>query len=144
VSASSSPDQRLLHHLTHTANAAGHRVHDVEREVRNFVDHEAEVRPSITDNSQASFTRAVELRGALSTIDMKPIASFGPTASMILSPIIISIMPDCTMYMQLPGSPLLNTTVPAANVRFGPAPRERAHIDVRALGLWAHGRSTTP
>jgi hypothetical protein len=103
VSASSSPDQRLLHHLTHAANAAGHRAHDVEREVRNFVDHEAEVRPSITDNSQASFTRAVELRGALSTIDMNQ-------------------SPRSTSDSAL----------------------QRAHIDVRALGLWAHGRSTTP
>src|SRR4051812_36530247 len=91
------------------------------------------VRPSITDNSQASFTRAVELRGALSTIDMKPIASFGPTVSMTLSPMTISIMPDCTMYMQLPGSPLLKTTVPAANARVAPAPRANAHISMSVL-----------
>jgi hypothetical protein len=52
---------------------------------------------------------------------MKPIASFGPQTSITLSPIIISITPDCTTYMQEPASPLLNTTLPAAKVTFAPA-----------------------
>ena len=57
-------------------------------------------------------TRAVELRAAPSTIDMNPIASFGPQVSTTVSPIIISITPDCTMYMHEPGSFLLNTMLP--------------------------------
>src|SRR5262245_1642676 len=52
---------------------------------------------------------------------MNPIASFGPQISITLSPIIISITPDCTMYMQEPESPLLKTTLPAPNVTFAPA-----------------------
>ena len=44
---------------------------------------------------------------------MNPIASFGPQTSITLSPIVISITPDCTTYMQVPASPLLNTTLPA-------------------------------
>ncbi len=35
-----------------------------------------------------------------SIIDIKPSASFGPMVSITLSPIIIPITPDCTMYMQ--------------------------------------------
>src|SRR6266516_3038712 len=79
------------------------------------------LRWSIRDSSQASLTRAVELLGAPSTIDMNPIASFGPQISTTLSPITISITPDCTMYMQLPGSPLLKIKLPALNVTFAPA-----------------------
>ena len=63
-------------------------------------------------SSQASLTRAVEERGEPSTIDMKPIASLAPTVSITVSPIAISMTPDCTIYMQLPESPLLNTTEP--------------------------------
>jgi hypothetical protein len=44
---------------------------------------------------------------------MNPIASFGPQVSTTVSPIIISITPDCTMYMHEPGSFLLNTMLPA-------------------------------
>src|SRR5262245_24628832 len=73
------------------------------------------------ESSQASLTRAVELLGTPSIIDMNPIASFGPQISITLSPIIISITPDCTMYMQEPVSPLLKTTLPAVNVTFAPA-----------------------
>ncbi len=51
----------------------------------------------MTDTSQASFTRAVDERGAPSTMDMKPIASFSPQISTTLSPIIISMTPDCTI-----------------------------------------------
>jgi hypothetical protein len=58
-------------------------------------------------------TRAVELLGAPSTMDMNPIASFGPQISTTLSPITISSTPDCTMYMQEPGSPFVNTMLPA-------------------------------
>src|SRR5262249_31108800 len=75
----------------------------------------------VRESSQGSLTRAVELLGAPSTIDMNPIASFGPQTSITLSPITISITPDCTMYMQEPGSPWLKTTLPALNVTFAPA-----------------------
>ena len=52
---------------------------------------------------------------------MKPIASFGPTTSITFSPMTISMVPDCTMYMHCPGSPLLNTTLPFPKFRFAPA-----------------------
>src|SRR5436190_9766757 len=80
------------------------------------------------DSSTGSLTRAVELRAAPSTIDMKPIASFGPQTSTTLSPMTISTTPDCTTYMQVPGSPLLKTTPPAGNVTLTPAPRAKALI----------------
>jgi hypothetical protein len=67
---------------------------------------------SITDNSQASLTRAVDERGAPSIIDIKPMASFSLQTSTTVSPIIISMIPDCTMYIHDPGSPLLNTRLP--------------------------------
>src|SRR5436305_830678 len=78
------------------------------------------LRASITESSQSSLTRAVDERGDWSTIDMKPIASFGPQVSMTLSPSTISITPDCTTYMQLPASPLLNTTAPDLKARLVP------------------------
>src|ERR1043166_2148739 len=79
------------------------------------------LRWSITDSSQASFTRAVDERGAPSTIDMKPIASLGPHTSTTFSPMTISTTPDCTTYMQAPASLLLNTTFPACKVMVVPA-----------------------
>src|SRR5689334_8404312 len=78
----------------------------------------------MSDSSHASLTRAVELRAAPSIIDMNPIASLGPQVSITVSPISISITPDCTMYMQEPGSFLLNTMLPVAtpkNCSAGPA-----------------------
>jgi len=66
-------------------------------------------------------TRAVELLGALSIMDMNPIASLGPQTSITLSPMTISIRPDCTIYMHEPGSPLLKTTLPAPYDTFAPA-----------------------
>jgi hypothetical protein len=88
------------------------------------------LRWSITDSSQSSLTRAVELLGALSIIDMNPIASLDPQISITLSPITISITPDCTIYMQVPGSPLLKTTLPALNVTLAPALRANIRMSM--------------
>jgi hypothetical protein len=107
--------------LTHAADAPGHGAHDVAGEIRHLVDHEAEL--ALVDDRQLdrSLTRAVELRAAPSITDMKPIASFGPQTSITVSPITISMTPDCTTYMQVPGSPLLKTMLPAENVTLAPA-----------------------
>jgi hypothetical protein len=111
----------MRHGCAHAADAPGEHAHDVHREVRHFIDHERKVRASITESSQASFTRAVDERGAVSIIDMKPIASFGPTTSITRSPITISIEPDCKMYMHWPASPWLNTVLPAPKLIVAPA-----------------------
>ena len=58
------------------------------------------VRGSISDSSHASRARAVDERGLSSIIDMKPSASFAPMVSITLSPITMSMTPDCTIYMQ--------------------------------------------
>ena len=100
------------HRLAHAADAPRHRAHDVEREIRHLVDHEAEL--ALVDERELArlLDRAVEERGAPSIIDMKPIASFAPQTSTTLSPITISMTPDCTTYMHEPASPLLKTTLP--------------------------------
>src|SRR4029077_15058818 len=108
------------HHLAHAANPPRHGPHDVEGEVRHLVDHKAELSLIIRESSQVSLTRAVELLGASSTMDMNPIASFAPQISITLSPVTISMRPDCTIYMQEPTSPLLKTMLPALNVTDAP------------------------
>src|SRR5215831_7671023 len=73
---------------------------------------------------------------------MNPIASFGPQISMTLSPITISITPDCTMHMHEPGSPLLKTTLPAPkrHVRAGPLGKH-SHVDFIAVHFRLAGPS---
>src|SRR5262245_33037590 len=61
---------------------------------------------------------------------MNPIASLDPQISITLSPITISITPDCTIYMQVPGSPLLKTTLPALNVTLAPALRANIRMSM--------------
>src|SRR5581483_153279 len=91
------------------------------------------LRWSMMDSSTASLTRAVEVRAAPSIIDMKPIASFGPHTSITLSPITISTTPDCTTYMQVPGSPLLKTTLPAGKLTLAPAPLANARMSISPM-----------
>src|ERR1700681_2901093 len=66
-------------------------------------------------------------------MDMNPIASFGPHISITLSPMTISIRPDCTTYMHEPGSPLLKTTLPAAYVTFAPARCANIRMSISAM-----------
>src|SRR5262245_27424733 len=87
----------------------------------------------MTESSAGSLTRAVELRCAPSIMDMKPMASLGPQISMTLSPITISMTPDWTTYMQVPGSPLLKTMVPAGKLTFAPAPRANTRMSTSAI-----------
>src|SRR5882757_7634320 len=100
------------------------------------------LRWSRIESSTASFTRAVDERGAWSITDMKPIASFGPHTSTSFSPITISITPNCTMYMQLPGSPLLNTVLPGGNVTFTPAFLANVRMSISLIDL--PGASSLP
>src|SRR6267378_3749650 len=93
------------------------------------------LRWSRIESSTAFLTRAVDERGALSIIDMKPIASFGPHTSITFSPISISIVPDCTMYMQFPASPLLNTTLPAGNATLTPAFLANTRMSISLIDL---------
>src|SRR5205814_5975819 len=72
-------------------------------------------------SSLSASTRAVDERGWPSIIDMKPIASLASTVSTTLSPIIIAIVPDCTMYMHAPVSPRTNTSAPAFTTIVAPA-----------------------
>src|SRR4051794_2169427 len=61
---------------------------------------------------------------------MKPIASLAVHTSMTVSPITISITPDCTTYMHDPASPLLNTTPPAGKLIFAPALRANRRMSI--------------
>ena len=84
-------------------------------------------------------TRAVEERGEPSTIDMKPIASLAPTVSITVSPIAISITPDCTMYMQAAGVALVEHDGAYGELDVGAdAARDLPHIDVFCHGLPLH------
>src|SRR5215475_1342720 len=86
-----SPWRRFSHRLTHAADAPRHGAHDVEREVRHLVDHETE----------------------FALIGQGELARVLDSGRRTLSPITISSTPDCTMYMQEPGSPFVNTMSPA-------------------------------
>src|SRR5665213_3139583 len=90
------------------------------------------VRGSISDSSQASRARAVDERGLSSIIDMKPSASFAPMVSITLSPIIMSMTPDCTIYMHSPASPLLKTTPPGDTLMVAPALLAKARMSISA------------
>ena len=61
---------------------------------------------------------------------MKPSASFGPMVSITVSPITMSIVPHCTMYMQSPGSPWINTLPPAATLMVAPAPLAKVRMSM--------------
>src|SRR5215472_8052110 len=109
----------------------------------------------MTESSQSSLTRAVEERGALSIIDMKPIASLGPQTSTTFSPITISTTPDCTTNMVEPGSPRLNTSLPAAKLMLVPARRANSRMSRSlpsiilprhqlALSRFCHAYATRP
>src|SRR5262249_15669459 len=69
---------------------------------------------------------------------MKPIASFGPTVSITLSPITISMVPDCTMYMQAPESPRWNTSLPALTRMLVPALRANWRMSIALFMLAPH------
>lgn len=80
------------------------------------------LRWSIIDSSTGSLTLAVELRGALS--------------------IIISKTPDCTTYMQVPGAPRENTTLPAGSVTFAPAFLANVRMSIVLKDVYKSGRAS--
>ena len=75
---------------------------------------------------------------------MKPMASFGPTVSIILSPIVISSTPDCTMYMQLPASPWLNTTAPAPKLMVAPTLRANCRMSMSLFTIFQLQKEISP